>query len=86
MYVYVPLIATKKVQADSSPLPSAAIHTTSLFPIRNSDPDGGKHMTSRCLPLMSLTEGSCHTTIAVGLLGSVDPSRFAGQTGSGALT
>ena len=85
MYVYVPLILTKKVQVEFSLLPSPAMHTTSLFPIRNSDPDGGIHMTSRFLPLISLTLGSFHNTIAVDLFGSVNSSRFAGQTGSGAF-
>ena len=83
MYVYLPFTVTKKVQVEYSPLPFPAMHTTSLFPIRNSDPDGGIHVTLRSFPLTSLTDGSFHTTIAVDSLGSVTTPRFAGQIGSG---
>ena len=77
---------TLKVHASLFFLTSTALQVMFVFPIGNSDPDGGKHMTSRSLPSVSMANGSFHTTIAVDLLGSVDFIRLAGQTGSTAVT
>ena len=70
---------TLKVQVERSLSLSSIIHTTFVFPIANSDPEGGIHMTSIFVPLPFLIDGFFHTTIAVGLVESVDTSIFAGQ-------
>ena len=80
-----PFTVTEKVQVNSSFLPFSATQVTSVFPISNSDPDGGMHVTSIFLPLVSIANRSLQTTIAVDLLGSVDSIKLAGQTGSTTL-
>ena len=83
-FVNLPLIVIIKMQVECALSPSHAIHSTSVSPIGNSDPEGGTQITSRSLPLMSLPDGSFHTNSA-DFLESVNSSRFAGQTGSEAF-
>ena len=76
---------TTKLQANSFPVLSSAEQVTFVFPMGNSDPDGGVHRVARSPPVVSIADGFFHTTIAVDLPGSVDSIGLTEHTGSSAL-
>ena len=61
------------------PLPSSAMHTTSVTPMVKLDPDVGKHDTLTASEL-SVAVGPLHTTTAVGSPRSVPRVRLVGQS------
>ena len=58
IYIYRTIESNLNLQANSFFLTSNAIHLTAVFPIENSKPDGGKHMTLRALPMAAIADES----------------------------